>query len=262
MEAINFSLTTLVCNNYIVDGFLEEDFTHLPRPYYTVCYILRGTLSCLIGEREVIGKAGDVLFFPYHLKYVLRWIGDPDTSVYSIHFLMPPMADPFTGKEVPLQRMSGKGMEKEFEYIFLHHKDREQSFYVLSMFYGLCHRIYTRLQQEETLAGDERIRRVVEYINLHYAEDLTVESLAALSFMSPSRFYYCFKKEMGQTPIEYKNHLCIRRAAALLLVDPHRSVEQISSEVGFSSATYFRRLFKRTYDYTPREYRKAMRSEF
>lgn len=259
MKSINFSLTTLVCNNYIVDGFLEEDFTHLPRPYYTVCYVQRGKLSCMIGEREVVGRAGDVLFFPYHLKYILRWIGDPDSSVYSIHFLLPPMADPFAGKEVPLQRMSGKGMEKEFEYIYLHHKDLEQSFYILSMFYGLCHRIYTRLQREETLSSDERIRKAVEYINLHYAESLTVEQLAALCFMSASRFYYRFKKEMGQSPIEYKNHLCIRRAAALLVVDPHRSVEQISSEVGFSSATYFRRLFKRTYDYTPREYRKEMR---
>ncbi|MBR6794015.1 MAG: AraC family transcriptional regulator [Clostridia bacterium] len=259
MESINFSLTTLVCNNYIVDGFLEEDFTHLPRPYYTVCYVQRGKLSCMIGEREVVGRAGDVLFFPYHLKYILRWIGDPDSSVYSIHFLLPPMADPFAGKEVPLQRMSGKGMEKEFEYIYLHHKDREQSFYILSVFYGLCHRIYTRLQREEISSSDERIRKAVEYINLHYAEPLTVEQLAALCFMSASRFYYRFKKEMGQSPIEYKNHLCIRRAAALLVVDPHRSVEQISSEVGFSSATYFRRLFKRTYDYTPREYRKEMR---
>ncbi len=259
MESINFSLTTLVCNNYIIDGFLEEDFTHLPRPYYTVCYVQRGKLSCMIGEREVVGRAGDVLFFPYHLKYILRWIGNPDTSVYSIHFLMPPMADPFAGKEVPLQRMSGKGMEKEFEYIYLHHKDREQSFRILSMFYGLCHRIYTRLQREEISSSDERIRKAVEYINLHYVEPLTVEQLAALCFMSTSRFYYRFKKEMGQSPIEYKNHLCIRRAAALLVVDPHRSVEQISSEVGFSSATYFRRLFKRTYDYTPREYRKEMR---
>ncbi|MBQ6823510.1 MAG: helix-turn-helix transcriptional regulator [Clostridia bacterium] len=262
MDSLQFTLTTLVCKNYIVEGFLEEDFTRLPRPYYTLCYVQRGRITCTLGEREVVGKAGDVVLFPFHLKYILRWCGEPDTSVYSIHFLLPPMADPFTGKEVPLQRLSGKGMEKEFEYILRHHKDREQSFYVLSLFYGLCHRIYTRLQYAESLPRDERIRKAVEYINLHAAEPLTVETLAALCFMSPSRFFYCFKKETGQTPIEYKNHLCIRRGAALLLVDPHRSVEQISSEVGFSSATYFRRLFKHTYDYTPREYRKAMRSDF
>lgn len=262
MELSKFTLTTLVCKNYIVEGFLEEDFTRLPRPYYTLCYVQRGRIVCRMGEREVVGSAGDVVFFPYHLKYLLQWVGEPDTAVYSIHFLLPPMSDPFTGKAVPLQRLSGKGLEKEFEYIFLHHKEREQSFYVLSLFYGLCHRIYTRLQYEENLPQDERIRKAVEYIQLHSAEPITVEQLAALSYMSPSRFYYCFKNETGQTPIEYKNHVCIRRAAALLLVDPHRSIEQISSEVGFASATYFRRVFKHTYDYTPREYRRIMTARF
>jgi AraC family transcriptional regulator of adaptative response / methylphosphotriester-DNA alkyltransferase methyltransferase len=149
-------------------------------------------------------------------------------------------------------------LEKEFEYIYRHLPDREQSFYVLSMFYNLCHRLYTKLQYTVTPAIDERIQAAVQYIYAHSAEPLTVETLASLSHMSPSRFYYCFKKETGQTPIEYKNNVCIRRAAALLVTDRYRSVEQISSEVGFSSAAYFRRVFKQTYDYTPREYRQAM----
>ncbi|MBQ8233914.1 MAG: helix-turn-helix transcriptional regulator, partial [Lachnospiraceae bacterium] len=85
----------------------------------------------------------------------------------------------------------------------------------------------------------------------------SIENLADISTMSVSRFFPNFKKAMGVTAIEYLNHYRVSKAIILLMNDSDLSIENISEQVGFESAAYFRRVFKKVTGKSPREYRKT-----
>ena len=82
-----------------------------------------------------------------------------------------------------------------------------------------------------------------------------MEYLAELCFLSPSRFYYLFQKQTGETPIGYKNRLTIGACMQKFVEDRNISVEEIALLYGFESTVYFRRLFKKLTGKTPTEYR-------
>lgn len=249
-------LNDVFCNKYTVAGPRSQDFTQSPRPYYTFAYVLEGRLECIENGRTVVGEVGDVLFFPYHLQYVLRWAAEKNVT-YSFHFLLPSGADPLADKVAPLQVLRGTDSKEEFAAIFRDMQERERILGALGRFYGLCDTLFRQLSYTKAPSIDARVRRVMKYIYLYYQRPLSVEQLAALVQLSPSRFYALFKKETGFSPIAYKNRVAVRHGAMLLAGE--RSVEEIAAETGFASSAYFRRTFKAVTGLSPREYRKGLK---
>jgi len=124
-------------------------------------------------------------------------------------------------------------------------------------FYRLLAQILPTLAHKRERKYDPRIRRVMDYINLHSEEELSVSSLATMCNMSVSHFHAVFRKEVGMTPIDYKNRILINHASALLLCREYESIEDISSVLGFTSSAYFRRVFKKVTGKSPSEYRRT-----
>ncbi len=256
MNICEYSATYIHCHKITVPGFWEDDFLNMPRPYHSFAYLVEGTLE---GETEngVISlKPGDILFVPYQIKYKLRW---HDAVTYSCHFNFPSFSTAFGNKDFPLQKITGfEHTKSEFEYICENFNNVENCIEILSNFYGLCSLLYPHLSFNEKKDIDERIKTVIEYINKNYYKNISVHELAQIGNMSSSRLFYCFKKETGMTPIEYKNSICIRQASLLLLCNNKKSIEEISAASGFESSAYFRRVFKSFTGLSPREYRKTM----
>lgn len=103
----------------------------------------------------------------------------------------------------------------------------------------------------------ERLLPVLEYIDGHYMEEV---SLAALSnILGLNEYYFCrvFKRAMGSTATEYINFVRTHYAAKLLLTG--KNILEISCETGFSSLSYFNRVFKRYFQYPPSVYRRLAR---
>ena len=100
----------------------------------------------------------------------------------------------------------------------------------------------------------QKILPAIEYINLHYAEDVALEDVAAILGFDASYFCRIFKSATGATFIEYLNFVRISKAEKMLsrTVD---SILSISESVGFASVSYFNRVFKKTRGCSPRAYR-------
>jgi AraC-like DNA-binding protein len=98
------------------------------------------------------------------------------------------------------------------------------------------------------------LRPVLEYVDQHYCERLTLEKLASMANVSSHHFCRMFKKVTGKPPIEYINYLRINRAATLLQ-ESNLNISEIAMTVGFDDSNYFSRLFKKYKQASPSKIR-------
>jgi transcriptional regulator GlxA family with amidase domain len=101
------------------------------------------------------------------------------------------------------------------------------------------------------------IKPAVEYIERNSDREFSISDLAQMCLLSESRFYALFKNTMRCSPIAYRNNIRIQKAVNLLESD--FTIEEIAAKLGFSSAVYFRRVFKDTMGKLPSEYRKNLK---
>ena len=104
------------------------------------------------------------------------------------------------------------------------------------------------------------VQKVINHINLNLNTELSLKSLAAMCYISPSYLSNLFKRETGTTLIDYINTQRTQRAAHLL-VGTKQSVAAIAAQVGILDVNYFARLFKKALGQTPTQYRRSHRTE-
>lgn len=93
-----------------------------------------------------------------------------------------------------------------------------------------------------------------EYIDNHYSEHLTLDDVAAKSYLSVSQFTRLFKKEYGVSFINYLNKVRIEKACELLKNTDY-SANLICGMVGYISYSYFVKKFVQSNGCSPTEYR-------
>jgi transcriptional regulator GlxA family with amidase domain len=106
--------------------------------------------------------------------------------------------------------------------------------------------------------SDSLILAVEEHMRRHYSRDLPIELLADRANVSARTFIRRFKKATGQLPGHYMQTLRIN-VAKQMLEEGIRSVQTVSTAVGYDDVSYFRKLFKRFTGMTPVEYRMRFR---
>ena len=102
----------------------------------------------------------------------------------------------------------------------------------------------------------EKMKTILKYVEEHYAERITVEDMADLTYYSKSHFMKFFKAHMGTGFIEYLNDYRLSMAERLLRSSDH-SVLDIAQMSGFDNLSYFNRIFKRKYGISPGKYRRT-----
>lgn len=103
--------------------------------------------------------------------------------------------------------------------------------------------------------------KIKEYLDTHYGERITLDSLTALTHMNKYYMAHSFTKYTGLSPIQYLNEVRLKTACGLL-EKTDLSISDISSTIGFSSPSYFTQSFHKKYNITPIKYRKkSERSE-
>jgi len=108
--------------------------------------------------------------------------------------------------------------------------------------------------------GDAEIEQVQEYIEQHYSEKISVESLSEKVATSSRNFVRRFKKATNNTPIEYIQRVRIE-AAKKKLESTTMNVYQVMYSIGYNDDKTFRTLFKRYAGTTPLEYRNKYNPE-
>jgi len=101
------------------------------------------------------------------------------------------------------------------------------------------------------------VARAMQYIQAHYASDLTLEDLARAAQVSPFHLARMFKSALGVTPHRFLIQTRVQNARALLATGAGRSLAEVADSVGFADQSHLTRHMKRELGVTPGEVRSA-----
>lgn len=112
----------------------------------------------------------------------------------------------------------------------------------------------------EILSKSELVDKVIQYIGLHYKEEINLGDLAGEFFVVPTYLAKRFKEKKNCTVMQYLENVRLKKARELLETSS-LSISDISLMVGYNDPNYFARSFKKVYELTPREYRNICGEE-
>lgn len=204
-------------------------------------------LSITFHPRLLYGYSSSVMQDKY-MKHILK-----SPALASIHF-------------VPGESWQRKVLERMAHIRMLdaeHPMSMELQMQIALM--EIWQQIYEHVEPEETAGTEngrdtERIRQIMEYIQKHYAEKITLEDLAAQIHLCKSESCRLFKRYMNESMFDYLLSYRVERSLELLR-HSGLDVTQIACRVGFANPGYYSRIFKRKMGCTPLEFRKSRSRE-
>ncbi len=102
----------------------------------------------------------------------------------------------------------------------------------------------------------DAVYKVIEYIKANFQRRMSLEEIAASTYLSKTYLSSLFKKETGYSISEYINIVRIERSKALLL-EENISIIEIANICGFEDQSYFTKVFKHIVGITPKKYRET-----
>ena len=141
----------------------------------------------------------------------------------------------------------------------------KEGFYSVIKFLSILYEL-SLIENTQTLASSSfakiddssdsrRVRKIYEYINEHYTDQITLDELANLIGMTPAALSRFFKLRSGRTISDYIIDIRLGNATRLL-VNTTNSVSEICYECGFNNLSNFNRIFKRKKECSPTEFRE------
>ena len=113
-------------------------------------------------------------------------------------------------------------------------------------------------EQEGTVSRDEIVKQVKSYITANLQEELRIEQLAKVFYLSADYLSRLFKKEEG---ISIGDFIQEERMflAKELLKEGKLSIARVAYECGYDNYSYFTKIFKKKYGITPREFGQSLK---
>ncbi|MNC24200.1 HTH-type transcriptional regulator YesS [compost metagenome] len=124
---------------------------------------------------------------------------------------------------------------------------------------GLLKEIACAVAEAKRERKEGVMSRCLDYIDSHYTEDLSQETVAAMFHFNPSYFCQLFKSRLHMTFNQYVTRLRLQQAKDMLK-NSKMKVYRVSEQLGYHDVKYFNRVFKKETGLTPEEYRALSRS--
>lgn len=258
--------------NGSIDGHWHREFEFVS--------VAEGEALCFLGHQKIrLGKGEGLLVN----SGVIHGFSTPGSGVIDNILFSPVFLAPENARIY--QRYVRPFLESDLSYMILREDGGWQSEVLagLNHIYRLCHTDAPRTETWEmevyallcglwpavyrnrkagvtvektgtTRLAQARLKQMTQFIEKHYAEELSLERIARAASVSKSEALRCFRDGVRLSPVRYLNRYRLRQAQRLLLATS-RPVTEIAVSVGFDNVGYFDRLFKREYGVTPRLYR-------
>lgn len=119
----------------------------------------------------------------------------------------------------------------------------------------ICTDLISDYKEMRKSIEDKPIRDAKKYIQEHYNEAISLETVSREAGFNPAYFSTVFKKSTGENFLDYLKDVRIENAKEML-VHSDLDIPSIASAVGYADIKYFTRLFHKATSLTPNDYRK------
>ena len=232
-------------NVYLTYATKLADVAHF-HSRFEFLYIADGTIEAVIDGRTCVRTAGDcIIVNPFEAHYYLQKSPSIHAYVLSIDDLY--LADFYKiyGRKrfcFDPKKELGKSREKILFYLdkWLWESDCEDILSNQAWFNLIVLEIVKVYGVKDFEEGKLNSAEILEYIQEHYSEPLTMESVAKKIGYTKEYFSAVFNKLVGMNFRSYLNKIRVEKAK-ILLKDKNKRVTDVAMEVGFSNAvTYYR----------------------
>ena len=211
-------------------------------------YIVRGSLACRFFREpgdDIHLSQGNLMFIPKGCSYSVTYLED-ETEIKIIQFDLTDGALPSFLQKPGLHRLPNA--EALVEAFFSPRHDHP--FYCLSCFYTL---LWQLDESHSGLSGKYlRLSPALSHMHSHFRENHPISSYAAMCRLSEPAFRRLFREYMGQAPVDHRNSLRLNDAR-IKLQSGEYNVSEAAISSGFSNLSFFIRLYKKKYGYTPKK---------
>ena len=254
--------------------FGEKVYFHF-HSYFEINYVTQGNVYYIFDGQLIRAGTGDLVAINGDIPHA--WIPDKrgETAVAKILVFMPNLllnnatlrgesihrfCRDFTWSHLtPDNPMVGKilrelcSIQTEFESKQAGYTDMILT-HIIGVIVWLMRQV-TMKKDEKRVEQDDPFYRIVDYIQKHITDQLSLTDVAKVAHMNPNYFCSYFKKKMGLSLGEYLRQLRLAKAVEYLLHSDH-SITEIVSLAGFTSRTQFYRVFQNAYHMFPLEMRQ------
>ncbi len=229
-------------------------------------YCFEGIRAKRVGEVEYVLQAGEALvIFPNIAHETLIMSGDEHTKSISVicktEFFSSLLPDFATKRPVnpviPAEKISQKTIHA-FTQMCQAKNSAEVLGWTLIALSDLVQQL--ELKPIKNQDGFSLAPRLIEYINENYQKPLSINYLARVFGYSASYITHVFYEQLK---VPFRAYLTAVRAehAAELMLTSNKNLTEIAFESGFNSLNTFCRCFKKRFDMTPSEYKKAIQNK-
>lgn len=224
-------------------------------------YLKTGTMKLAIGEIETSISSNTLVVIPPDTPYAYSQPNSEPLFYYWIHFtgsyalsclkefdLFPlPLIRRNTDVLNPIEYQ----MQKMFDTFIKNGalRDAELSHCMDAILIEIAKHSHT--ENDDT----KKLSKSIKYIHANYTSDIKIPDLAAMEFLSSSRYSVLFNRIIHTSPYQYIINLRLK-AACEMLRDSNLGVTQIAELLGFQSCFFFSKLFKKHLGISPLQYRK------
>lgn len=234
-------------------------------PFYHMLLVRSGQLSLTAGGETIRMGAGSVVLIPKEIRHSYVNDGDSTAESLEIKFALPSQSlDSKYSRQV--LRTSGQLAGNLFEQIVQEYSDlgvvadEAAASYLLALLHALTQdRRYHRpagFRYIDAAEYSPLSQQIIQYLEAHFAEDLSLDTLSAALGYNKSYLCIAFKKDTQLTINDCLNTIRIRRAAELIAYSDN-DLSRIAAMCGFSSTSHFNRVFLKHVGTTPGHCRRA-----
>lgn len=244
-------------------------------------YVVSGKIEMRIGETAVMLNRGECAFINSNtLHSGKRLESGEETRVFATCFLpdmlaggvhgtvynkyLKPVVGKVSGCKISPSVPNGKRIIDLLDRLCnMRNRDHGYELAVLSALSDLWFKTFEYVNAGKN-SSDKRnstfkskaVKAMILYVQEHYQEKISIDTLAADAHISRSECFRCFKYYTGKTPVDYVNGYRLS-AAANLLKGTEETIAEICNICGFSSQSYFGKLFKQLYGISPLMFRNS-----
>ncbi len=229
-----------------------------------IILVTEGTLNMTVAHQEYSISAGYGLFVPALTDHSFHSKSPNKCHVLMFSDELIPSFFEGYGKNLLSAHLFcvPKECQKLVEKYLPNERNRSDDLKALAVLAPLCIEIREQCQrQTDDFFLDDQFVKALEFINLHFDEELSLQKVAKEVGLHPVTLSKKFSKHSTVNFNSYLNYLRCTHAA-MMIEKKKETISEIAFAVGFGSISSFNRAFKETFGVTPSSYKKSPSSYY